>query len=545
MNYFLFLGAVVRNVVIGLYGPSLDRGMKPSRWDRWRPSLALCGQEDLIVDRFELLYQSRFEPMVDILVEDIAQVSPETKVVKHEVVFENPWAFDQVYAALFDFARAYDFKPDEERYLIHITTGTHVAQICLFLLTESGYFPGSLLQLSPPKKWDNQSMGSHGIIDLDLSKYDQLASRFDQELKESVHFLKSGIETANPTFNKLIEEIETVALRSRDPMLLMGPTGAGKSHLAKRIFQLKKRRGTVVGEFAEVNCAVLRGDGAMSALFGHVRGAFTGALSDRSGLLRKADRGVLFLDEIGELGLDEQAMLLRALEDKVFMPLGSDREISSDFELIAGTNRDLREEVRKGRFREDLLARIDLWSFRLPSLRERLEDIEANVVYELEQFARKRGFQTGFNREALSRFLAFATGPEALWKANFRDLNASITRMATLAGKSRINQELVDKEIGNLRNRWSGEGEGEGARDEILGRFFSEEALAEIDLFDRPQLSEVLRVCGRSKNLAEAGRVLFQASRQRRKTVNDSDRLRKYLSKFDLDPAAVIGHGGG
>jgi transcriptional regulatory protein RtcR len=100
----------------------------------------------------------------------------------------------------------------------------------------------------------------------------------------------------------------------------------------------------------------------MSTLFGHVKGAFTGALRDRAGVLRVADKGVLFLDEIGELGIDEQAMLLRALEEKTFLPLGSDREAHSDFQLIAGTNQDLFADVREGRFREDLLARINLWT---------------------------------------------------------------------------------------------------------------------------------------------------------------------------------------
>src|SRR3954453_23857930 len=109
----------------------------------------------------------------------------------------------------------------------------------------------------------------------------------------------------------------------------------------------------------------------MSALFGHVRGAFTGAMQDRAGLLRAADGGVLFLDEIGELGLDEQSMLLRAVEEKRFLPLGSDREVSSQFQLISGTNRDLASAVRERRFREDLLARINLWPFRLPGLADR------------------------------------------------------------------------------------------------------------------------------------------------------------------------------
>src|SRR4029077_20611819 len=134
-----------------------------------------------------------------------------------------------------------------------------------------------------------------------------------------------------------------------------------------------RQRAGLSGRFVEVNCATLRGDQAMSALFGHKRGAFTGAQTDRAGLLKEADQGLIFLDEIGELGADEQAMLLRALEDKTFLPLGADRELGSDFQLIAGTNCDLAAFVRSGQFREDLLARINLWTFQLPGLAQRPE----------------------------------------------------------------------------------------------------------------------------------------------------------------------------
>src|SRR4029450_8433591 len=166
-----------------------------------------------------------------------------------------------------------------------------------------------------------------------------------------------------------------VTVRSSAPILLLGPTGAGKSLLARRIYELKKTRRLVEGPFVEVNCATVRGDAAMSALFGHVKGAFTGAVRDRPGPLLSANGGLLFLDEVGELGLDEQAMLLRALEERRFVPLGSDREVTSDFQLIAGTNRDLADAVRAGRFRDDLLARINLWTFELPALSHRRVDI--------------------------------------------------------------------------------------------------------------------------------------------------------------------------
>ena len=268
--------------------------------------------------------------------------------------------------ALLDFARKYPFAPEEEDYLVHITTGSHVAQICLFLLTESRYLPAKLVQTAPPGR-QRGDLGSYAVVDLDLSKYDRLAARFKTELRESTSFLKGGIETRNASFNRLIEQIEQVAIASKAPILLTGPTGAGKSQLARRIFELKKHRRRLDGKFIEVNCATIRGDGAMSALFGHMKGAFTGAVQDRPGLLRAAGGGLLFLDEIAALGPDEQAMLLRALEEKRFLPVGSDKESHSDFQLIAGTNRDLPLAVAEGQFREDLLARINLWTFQLPA----------------------------------------------------------------------------------------------------------------------------------------------------------------------------------
>src|SRR5207237_10012003 len=143
------------------------------------------------------------------------------------------------------------------------------------------------------------------VIDLALSPYDRIAARYAPFAAWYSSFLKSGTATRNAAFTRMIDEIEQVAIRSRAPLLLMGPTGAGKSQLARRVYELKRLKRQVLGPFVEVNCATLKGDSAMSALFGHRKGAFTGAAADRHGLLRTADTGVLFLDEIGELGLDE------------------------------------------------------------------------------------------------------------------------------------------------------------------------------------------------------------------------------------------------
>ncbi len=525
-----------RRVAFGFLGTRLDGGRGPKRWERWRPTVALCSAEDFAVDRLELLFDASARSLVELVTEDIGAVSPRTTVVAREMKIEDPWDFEEVFGVLHDLALGYPFDTEEEEYLLHITTGTHVAQICWFLLAESRHFPAQLVQTSPSAGSSSDVVGSMRIIDLDLSRYDRLAARFAEEHREGGSLLKSGIETRNEEFNHRIQRIEQVSLVSTAPVLLQGPTGAGKTRLAGKIYELRQRRRLVDGPFVEVNCATLRGDGAMSTLFGHRRGAFTGAVESRGGLLRRADGGVLFLDEVGELGLDEQAMLLRAMETGRFLPVGEDREVESNFQLIAGTNTDLGHAAKNGKFREDLLARINLWTFHLPGLAERPEDIAPNVDFELEQFRTRTGTTVRFNREARKRYLGFATGPEGLWPDNFRGLNASITRMATLAAGGRIDLSLVEEELRRLRQHWGAlTNSTQREEQEVFKGLLEPESVAAIDPFDRVQLAYVVETCRRCSTLSEAGRHLFSESRKARKSRNDSDRLRKYLAKFGLE----------
>ncbi len=521
-------------VIVGILGSTLDSGFRQERWAKWRPTVSLAQHDDLPVDRVELLHQPAHVDTARCVAADLARVRKDIRVNLIPQPLQNPWDFEEVYASLYEWARSYPFRPDAEEYLVHITTGTHVQQICLFLLTESRHLPARLIQTSPKANRRDDPKGSFSTIDLDLSKYNRIAARFSRETRDAVSFLKSGIETRNAKFNHLIDSIEQVAIHSTEPMLLLGPTGSGKSRLARRIYELKKSRHQLTGPMVDLNCATLRGDAAMSALFGHVKGAFTGAAKDRPGLLRSADGGLLFLDEIGELGPDEQAMLLRALEEKRFLPLGGDREVGSDFQLIAGTNRDLRADVAAGRFREDLLARIHLWTFRLPGLAERPEDIEPNLDFELEEAARRRNLRVTLSRELRERFLKFARSPEARWTANFRDLNACVTRLATLAPGGRITAELLDAELERLRSEWGPVAQAGDASDPLVA-VLGIEGVSKLDRFDRVQLREVVVACRESRSLSEAGRALFSVSREKRKAVNDADRLRKYLARFNLD----------
>jgi transcriptional regulatory protein RtcR len=523
-----------RIVVIGFIGTQLDKAQGPGRWEKWRPTVAITQHDDLAIDRFELLYSGHYQNLVKQLATDISTMSPETTVVPHSLPITDPWDLEDVYGTLFDFAKTYPFDPDHEDYWIHITTGTHVVQICLFLLTEARFFPGRLLQTSPPRRQGASDPGTYTLIDLDLSRYDQLAQRFSREQAEGVAFLKSGIATRNSQFNTLIDEIERVAIKSKAPMLLMGPTGAGKSFLARRIYELKKARHQIDGKFVELNCATLHGDGAASTLFGHIKGAFTGAASDRPGLLKNAHKGLLFLDEIGELGPDEQAMLLKAVEEKRFLPVGSDNEVQSDFQLIAGTNRDLSDDVAAGRFREDLYARINLWTYPLPGLVDRPEDIEPNLSYLLNQFSAEHGQMVRFNKEARERYMRFAMSAEAPWSGNFRDLSASVTRMATLAEAQGITAAIVDDETVRLRRLWRHAAPAAHHDGAALERLLGAGAVGALDLFDAMQLDAVVRVCRQSRSLSDAGRKLYGVSRDAKAKPNDADRLKKYLARFGL-----------
>jgi transcriptional regulatory protein RtcR len=518
------------NIVFGFVGTTLDSGPPGSkRWNRWRPTVSLCAQKDFPVDRLELFVcSSEHEALVQLLRIDIRKISPHTVVVSHLLPISDPWNFLETYSALHDFAKSYVFK-DDCQYHVHLTTGTKQANVSLFALTESRRFPAKLVDTLMDKSSDEPWRGRLQVMDLNLAAYDQLASRFAQERTDSDVMLKGGIPTKNLAFNALISKIEKVCLRSSAPILLTGATGTGKSLLASRIFELRQMRHHIDGPFVEVNCATLRGDNAMSTLFGHKKGAFTGAVADRSGLLKAADRGILFLDEIGTLNLDEQAMLLRALEQKSFLPLGSDKEVSSDFQLLAGTNLDLNDEVAAGRFRADLFARINAWCFKLPTLAERPEDIAPNLDFEIDRMSAQLKRRVSFNQAAYERYLAFAlTAP---WHGNFRDLAASVMRMATMAEGGRILLSDVADEIAVMAG--SSPADVGIAADTPLVAI----ALAgrQMDRYEAAQAEVVLRAVVETTSMADAGRILFAVSRESKKSTNDSHRVRTLLTGWGLE----------
>jgi transcriptional regulatory protein RtcR len=322
---------------------------------------------------------------------------------------------------------------------VHITTGTHVQQICLFLLTEARYLPGKLLQTSPPTPANSGEPGDLRVIDLDLASYRQIAERVQAARSEGLSFLKAGIATRNAGFNALIEQHR--AGRHRDALADLADRADRRRQDPHGPQDLRAQAGPPP-DLRPLRRAQLRHParrrGDVGDVRPHPRRLHRGG-ARAPGVLKLADGGVLFLDEIGELGLDEQAMLLRALEDRVFPPR---RQRPRGPQRLPADRRDQPRPaggVRAGRFRDDLLARIDLWTFRMPSLRERPEDIEPNLDYELERYAQRHGRRVTFGRAArpavppLRRRPRRRAGP-----ATSATSRPRVERMATLSASAQI-----------------------------------------------------------------------------------------------------------
>lgn len=480
--------------LISYLGFSKDnRGDKDSRWEKFRPTIACLLHPELNIKRLHLLYHPKYPEFLEATLQDIKLIRPDIEV--NAYAFNTKDDFDP--AAVFENLSGFiDTLPSNEEYLVNSVTGSDVFLVGWFDLIRMNRINGKLLQIfqaSKERRGDSdydKRAGHYRIIDLNLSKYDSYRSIIENLRETDKVTLKDGITTKNDTYNKLIGTVERVAVRNNYPILITGETGVGKTELAKRLYRLKKNKGIVGGEFCYVNCATLNRESALSTLFGHKKGAYTGALSNRDGLLKSANNGMLFLDEIGCLPMDVQGMLLHALEDGCFTPLGSDVQIQSSFSLICGTNDELLKAVEAGTFRRDLLARIKLWSFNLPPLRDRKEDIEPNIVYELSKYQAEHGNIIRFTQEAHDKYLSYALN--AHWACNFRDLSDSIKRMATLCDLNTISESDVDDEIERLNEDIFGS-QMSPIHSVVVSRDFISELFSKMGKVE-PELSKVMKI---------------------------------------------------
>jgi transcriptional regulator with PAS, ATPase and Fis domain len=233
--------------------------------------------------------------------------------------------------------------------------------------------------------------------------------------------------------------LAAIAARSRSSVLITGETGTGKELIANVVHYNSDRAS---GPLVKMNCGALPETLLETELFGHVKGAFTGAVRDYEGRFRAADGGTLFLDEVSEMSPRLQVKLLRALQEKQFEPVGSTRTATVDVRIVAATGRDLRSEIRAGRFRQDLFYRLNVIPIQLPPLRERREDIPLLVDHFLEKYGRENGRQvTQAPREVLDILLAYS------WPGNVRELENCIERAVVMSAENTFSPELLPDEI--------------------------------------------------------------------------------------------------
>jgi two-component system response regulator HydG len=250
-------------------------------------------------------------------------------------------------------------------------------------------------------------------------------------LKRTLHeqFAKGRILGSSPAMHNVRELVARVA-SAPAPILLLGETGTGKSLVAQAIHAQSPRASR---SFVVVNCAALPENLLESELFGYIKGAFTGAASDRPGLFREADGGTLLLDEIGEMALGLQAKLLHVLEQGRIRPVGSSKDKEVDVRIIAATHRNLHEAAQEGKFRQDLLYRLDVLSVTMPPLRDRREDLPEMIAHFLLEAREKypQAIPERLSREAMDRLGAYA------WPGNVRELR-HVMEKVVLLGRSQV-----------------------------------------------------------------------------------------------------------
>ena len=229
----------------------------------------------------------------------------------------------------------------------------------------------------------------------------------------------------SPALKGMLADVDRVASKDAG-VLITGENGSGKELVARRLHELSPRRD---GPFIDVNCAAIPRELIESELFGHVKGAFTGADTDKAGKFEQADRGTLFLDEVGDMALDSQAKVLRVLEERKVERVGGKDPIAFDVRVVAATNKDLAEEVREGRFREDLFYRLNVVPVRVPPLRERAEDLPALVQFFLHDASLRNGIHPppAISEGAMKHL---RTSP---WPGNIRQLRNVVERIVILA----------------------------------------------------------------------------------------------------------------
>ncbi len=301
-------------------------------------------------------------------------------------------------------------------------------------------------------------------------------------LKEEIRSRFGRLIGSSAKMQEVYQLIEKVA-KSSSPVLILGESGTGKELVAREIHERGARKDK---SFVPVNCAALAEGVLESELFGHEKGAFTGAVSQKKGRFELADNGTLFLDEIGDLPLNIQVKLLRALQEQEFERVGGTKSIKVDVRIIAATNKDLKKAIENGRFREDLFYRINVVPISLPPLRNRREDISELMAYFLQRYNKELHKDIKLSANTMGILTAYN------WHGNVRELENVIERIVVLADKAVVEPNDLPKEF------VSGASEAVSKQKGLL--------ISEIEAIERERIRGVLEQC--NYNQTEAASLL-------------------------------------
>jgi len=318
--------------------------------------------------------------------------------------------------------------------------------------------------------------------------------------------LARGMATLSPAFNVSLQKVATFA-RGRLPVLVRGESGTGKELIASAIHELSGR----TGPFVPVNCGALPANLVESELFGYRKGAFSGAVEDRPGLVRSSEHGTLLLDEIGDLPLPAQATLLRVLQESEVLPVGGTRPVKVDLRVVAATHRDLAALADEEKFRSDLLARLDGATIVLPPLRERREDFALITSALVEKIAGELARDVAFSVEAARALLMHE------WPLNVRELEKCLGSALLLSRGGRVETEHVEESIRCSQRP------APSARKQS-----GEQPLNERDRRLRDELLQLLKENG--GNVTAVARAMGKARTQ----------VQRWLRRFEIDPASFI-----
>ena len=559
----------IKNMIVALFDRQLDyipKSPTEKECTSWHPATELLSTEGLpIVSKYILIipkvhlvnpkdpekhleHINRLESLLEDKMRDIIQTRikdgdkakvliSRIEVEIKEVEYNNIWDIKScteklnplLKAILKDFPIGKDAKPRKTQavhkptLIISLLGSTTAARTALYLTTkrlerESGRFQLRLVKYlddtkpaNPPQLWYGADISStpNGL-------------------------LRQGVGTQHPTYATELDKLERVIHTFRDAKILItGPTGAGKGELARLIIDYMQALHSDITEKKCIvqNIAAIAKDLIDSEFLGHEESAFTGAKKQHRGIFERANNGILFLDEIGELPLHQQAKLLTILDGTPFTRVGGETNVTSRFLLLCGTNKDLRKECAEGRFRKDLYERINTWHIDVPALKDRPADRERALQRELEVWKTAHKNEVMPSQSARKAFLDKAK--QCDWEGNFREFHATFLHLALFAGKGGITEQAIEDEFKRKASHDQNEIHFQTPSDK------SNSSESVYDLAEMARLACALDVCRKCKTATEAGEILFAAraasARKKQTGFNGASSLQRIFAQFGLE----------